>query len=127
MSSPNPSSPSEPPASAPLQQPPPALVRPEPESRLDQLTARLETAKEKAKQAKAELDELTTAVKTELSRLCPGATEIFLHSPHLQTPWQMVQVDSWRFDSTTCKTQYPELYATFAKKSTTWRLSALRS
>lgn len=102
------------------------MVKPEPESRLDQLTARLESAKEKAAQAKAELDELTTAIKAELSRLVPGATEIFLHSPHLSRPWQLVQVDSWRFDSTRCKAEHPIIYATYAKKSTSWRLSALR-
>lgn len=125
MSSPSPSSPSGP-ASVP-QPPAPALVRPEPESRLDQLTARLEPAKEKAAQAKAELDELTTAIKTELSRLAPGATEILLHSPHLSRPWQMEQVESFRFDSTRCKTEYPHIYAAFAKKSITWRLSAMRN
>jgi len=118
-------SPSGPVASPPLQQPPP-MVRPEPESRLDQLTARLEPAKEKAAQAKAELDELTTAIKVELSRLAPGATEIFLHSPHLTRPWQLTQVDSWRFDSTRCKAEHPEIYAAYAKKSTAWRLAAMR-
>lgn len=127
MSCPHPSSPSAPPASAPPTPPPPTLVKPEPESRLDQLTARLEPAKEKASQAKAELDELTTAIKTELSRLAPGATEILLHSPHLSRPWQMEQVESFRFDSTRCKTEYPHIYAAFAKKSITWRLSAMRN
>ncbi len=128
MTSPYPQpSPSAPDASPPQPPPPPALVNPEPESRLDQLTARLETAKEKAKRAKAEEDELTTAIKAELSRLHPGAKEILLHSAHLKTPWLLKQVTTVRFDSTGCRKTHPEVYSAFAKFSTVWRLGPLRN
>lgn len=101
------------------------MVRPEPESRLDQLTARYDQVKAQEMEAKKEAEEITSAIKAELARLHPGQTEILLSSPHLAAPLQMQAVSSWRFDSTRCKATYPEIYAAFAKQSTSWTLRAL--
>lgn len=120
-------SPSAPAASAPPPPllPPPPTVRPEPESRLDQLTARYDQAKAAEKAAKAAAEEITTAIKAELARLHPGATEVLLSSPHLAAPLQLQAVTSWRFDTTRCKAEHPQVYAAFAKQSTSWTLRAL--
>ena len=120
----SPSSPSAPAASDPYPLGPPT-VRPEPESRLDQLSARYDQAKAQEKAAKAAADEVTTAIKAELARLHPGATEILLTSPHLAAPLQLQAVPRWTFDSKGCKATHPQIYAAFARRSTSWTLRAL--
>lgn len=117
-----PPSPAEPDASAP---PPVPMVRPEPDSRLDQLTARYDQAKAQEKAAKAAADEVTTAIKAELARLHPGVREVLLTSPHLTAPLQLQAVSRWTFDSKGCKATHPQIYAAFAKQSTSWRLTPL--
>lgn len=121
----SPPSPSAPAASAPPPPSPAPTVRPEPESRLEQLTARYDRAKAEEKAAKQAAEEITSAIKAELARLHPGATEVLLSSPFLAAPLQLQAVTSWRFDSTRCKAEHPEVYAAFAKQSTSWRLAPL--
>lgn len=103
------------------------VVNPTPESRLDQLTAEYALQKPKADAATERLKELTDSIKAELATLLPdGATSILLTSPHLLKPLRLEAVESWRFDAKTCKTEDPHAYVRFAKKSTTWRLAAVR-
>lgn len=120
----SPPSPSAPAASAPLPDPPP-VVRPTPDSRLEQLTARYDQVKAAEKAAKDEAEQITSAIKGELSRLHPEAEEVLLHSPYLSAPLQLRAVDSWRFDSKGCKATHPQIYAAFAKRSTSWRLARM--
>lgn len=101
------------------------MVRPDPESRLDQLTARYDQVKAQEKEAKAAAEEITTAIKAELARLQPGATEVLLSSPHLAAPLQLQAVSRWTFDSRKCKAEHPQIYAAFARQSTSWTLRAL--
>lgn len=110
------------PASAPSPTP---VVTPEPESRLDQLTARYETAKALAKQASDEFEDLKTSLKAELASRHPEQKRVVLSSPHLLTPLELKAVPSWRFDSKRCKAERPDIYAAFAKQSTSWRLEAV--
>ena len=122
----SPPSPSEPVASAPPK-PPPPLVRPEPESRLEQLTARYDEVKKAEKAAKDAAQELTDAIKAELTRLCPGAPEILLHSAYLSAPLQLKNIPTVRFDAKRCKAEYPIVYSAFAKFGSEWRLSRITS
>ncbi len=101
------------------------MVRPEPESRLDQLTARYDLVKAEEKAAKAAAEEITAAIKAELARLHPGATEILLTGPHLAAPLQMQAVERWTFDAKGCKATHPAIYAAFARRSTSWPLRPL--
>jgi hypothetical protein len=100
-------------------------VRPEPESRLEQLTARYGPAKAKATEAEAELTEIKDGIKAELARLHPEATTVLLNSPHLTEPLQLQAVSKWGFDSKRCKAEHPAIYAAFARQSTSWTLRAL--
>ncbi len=102
--------------------PAPGLVRPEPDSRLEQLAARYDAAKDRADEAKAELDELAAALKNELAAAAPGRDRVVLESPHLRTPLRMAAVGSWRFDAPRFKRDHPELYVRYANRSTAWRL-----
>lgn len=106
------------PASAPA----PGLVRPEPDSRLEQLAALYDGAKDRADAAKAELDELAAALKAELSAAAPGQDRIVLESPYLRIPLRLAAVASWRFDTKGFKAAHPELYVRYANRSTAWRL-----
>lgn len=107
--------------------PPTPIVRPTPESRLDQLAARYDAAKQKAKAAELELTEITDGIKAELSRLHPVHPEVVLTSPFLEAPLQLSRVTSVRFDSKGCKASHPEVYAAFAKWTTSVRLTPVRS
>lgn len=121
-----PSSPSAPVGSAPPK-PPPPVVRPAPESRLEQLTARYDEAKKAEKEKKAEAAEITDAIKAELTRLHPGVPEMLLHSPYLSAPLQLQNVSTVRFDVKSCKEQNPIIYSAYAKFSTQWVLKRIAS
>lgn len=119
MSSPNPSAPD---VSA-LPNSPAPVVNPAKDSRLDQLTAEYALLKPQEKATAERLKHLTTAMKTELANLHPGAPEILLTSPHLTAPLQLQAVSSWRLDSTALKREHPTVWVEFAKQSTSWRLA----
>lgn len=103
------------------------MVTPEPESRLEQLTARLDGVKAKKKQADEEEKELTSAIKGELQRMYPGVTTVVLTSPYLQSPMVMSRRLSWQLDTKALKAQFPQVYASFARQVPSWRLEALGS
>lgn len=106
---------------------PPPVVIPETDSRLEQLTAEWWALKPYVEQMQERLTELTKAIKQEVAAAAPeGASEVVLRSPYLPTPYRLHQVETWRLDTSKLKTQEPVTYARFARKSTSWRLDAVK-
>lgn len=100
----------------------PATVRPEPDSRLDQLSAQYDLVKAEAEKAAGALKAVTDAIKLELSQLAPDATSVDLDSDHLARPLRLNAVTSWRVDANKLKAEDPETYVRYAKQSTAWTL-----
>ena len=101
------------------------IVNPDPQSRLDALAARYAALKPQADALTEQLKTVTDAIKTELTTLHPQATSLLLTSPHLGAPLSLSAVESWRLDTRKLKAEQPELYVTYARKSTSWRLAAM--
>lgn len=99
------------------------VVRPETDSRLDQLAAEYAALEPLAKQYAARLKEITDGIKAELATAAPGETEVLLASTYLAKPLQLQAVESWRLDSKALKAAQPQTWVTYAKKSTSWRLA----
>lgn len=104
----------------------PALVRPEPDSRLDALAARYDEVKTRADAAKAELDDITTAIKAELAAAAPGRDVVVLESSGLAVPLRLSSVLGWRFDAKRCKAEDPHTYVKYATRTTSWRLERVK-
>lgn len=102
-----------------------ATVRPEPESRLEQLAGQYDLAKAEADKAAETLKAITDAIKLELVNAAPGETSIDLVSDDLAAPLRLVAVESWRIDSKKLKTEAPETYVRYAKKTASWTLRAV--
>lgn len=121
------SSPSAPAMSSPQEIPPPPrpVVTPEAESRLEQLSARYDDARQRRDAAEAELKEITDGIKAELSTAHPGAPEVLLNSWALAQPLVLQAVASWRLDTKRIKKEHPDVYAAFAKQTTSWRLAPM--
>lgn len=119
--------PPSPPSSIPLpatEPPPPPtqVVKPEPESRLDQLAAQYAVEKPRLDELAARVEEIKTAIKTELRNQFPTSEDMLLTSPHLEKPLTLKAVRSWRLDSTALKKAHPAIWVTFAKQITSWPL-----
>lgn len=101
------------------------VVRPDPDTRLEQLTAQYDMAKAEADKAASTLKAVTDAIKLELASAAPGETSIDLVSDLLAAPLRLVAVESWRVDAKKLKAEAPETYVRYAKKSTSWTLRAV--
>lgn len=101
------------------------VVKPEPDSRLDQLAAEYAALEPLAKQYAARLKEITDGIKSELATAAPGQTEMLLTSSYLAKPLQLQAVTKWTLDTKALKATDPETYVRWAKRSTSWTLRAL--
>lgn len=102
------------------------VVRPEPDSRLEQLCAQYDLAKAEADKATEALKAITDGIKFELSQaMDQGQTKVDLESPDLARPFRFEAVESWRVDATKLKREQPVIYVQFAKKTTSWRLAPI--
>lgn len=106
----------------------PALVQPEPESRLAHLAARYDALKARADTAKADLEELTTAIKAEMAAAAGHAAgpAIVLDTPDLQRPLRLTAVESWKIDAKRLKVDDPVTYVRWARKSMSLKLERVR-
>jgi hypothetical protein len=101
----------------------PPVVRPAPDTRLDQLAAEYASIKPLADEYTARLKTITDGIKTELVALHPDREEILLVGSTVPLPLRLEAVSSWRLDSKTLKKEKPEVWVRFARQSTSWRLS----
>ena len=101
----------------------PPVVRPEPDTRLDQLVAEYHSLKPLADEYKARLETIINGIKTELVALHPDREEILLVGSTVPMPLRLEAVSSWRLDTKTLKKEKPEVWVRFARQSTSWRLS----
>lgn len=106
----------------------PTFVRPDPESRLAHLAARYDELKARADAARAELDDLTLALKAELSAAapCTAGRTVVLATPDLRRPLRLSAVESWRIDAKRLKAEDPTTYIRWAVKSTSLKLERVR-
>lgn len=106
---------------------PATLVPYAPDTRLAQLCSQYELAKAEAAKAAESLKAITDGIKAELANAAPGATDVRYESPDLGQALRLTAVESWRVDAKKLKAEAPETYVRYAKKSTAWRLEAVRS
>lgn len=106
----------------------PAFVRPEPESRLAHLAARYDDLKARADTAKADLEELTTAIKSEMAAAAGHAAgpTVVLDTPDLQRPLRLTAIEKWRIDAKRLRIDDPATYVRWAVKSTELKLERVR-
>lgn len=102
-----------------------SVVVPEPGSRLEALAEAYAIAKPAVDAAKASLEEITDALKLELTNAAPGATRVDLNAPVLDAPLRLAARTAWRLDTTRLKAELPETYVRYAKQSTYWELRAI--
>lgn len=94
--------------------------------RLAQLHASYDEAQANYDAASSHLDAIKTGIKAELAQLAPeGSTKIALNGTD-GPPLTLTYAESWRVDSRKLKTEDPETYVRFAKKSGSWTLKAAR-
>lgn len=102
------------------------VVRPDPDTRLDQLAAEYYALKPLADEYAARLKTITDGIKAELVELHPDQREILLVGSTVPTPLRLEAVQQWRLDSKNLKQERPELWVRFARQSTLWRLCQLK-
>lgn len=102
--------------------PPPSVIRPDKDSRLEQLCAQYDDAKIKAEESKERLEAIKNEIKSELALRAPGQHKIDLECQYLRKPLRMVATFVNRFDSKQFKTDHPEMYPQYVKQSAHWRL-----
>jgi hypothetical protein len=98
------------------------VVQAQPGTRLEQLAAQYDLAKAEADKAGETLKAVVDAIKLELTLAAPNETTVDLYSPDLARPLRLIAVDSWRVDAKKLKTEAPETYVRYAKRSTSWQL-----
>lgn len=100
----------------------PFTVVPQPESRLEQLHAQFAAAKAAADHANEIFDSVKAAIKFEAMQVAPeGEQRIDVRSQH-GPALRLSYSETWRFDSKRFKTDNPEAYVRYAKKSGSWTL-----
>lgn len=114
----------------PPAEPAPVLVSGLAGSKLEQLHAAYPEAKAAADAANERLKTITDGIKVEaLTAATPDSggvpRRIELRSSVGPT-LRMTYSETWRFDSTRLKAENPELYVSYAKKSGSWRLAAVK-
>ncbi len=93
--------------------------------RLAQLHAEFFAAKEAEDAAKARRTQINDAIKAELSaQIAEGITRVELRGPG-GAPLRMSQSERWTVDSKKLKSEAPEIYVRFARKSVSWGLTAV--
>ena len=102
------------------------VVRPEPDTRLDQLLAEYAALKPQADEYAARLKTVSDGIKAELVERHPDQREILAAGSAGTTPLRLEAVVQWRLDTTKLKAARPEIYAAYARQSTSWRLSQLK-
>jgi hypothetical protein len=102
------------------------VVRPDPDTRLDQLAAEYAALKPLADEYAARLKTIIDGIKAELVQLHPDQREIVLVGSTVSTPLRLEAVSCWRLDTQTLKAEQPGIYVRFAKQSTSWRLSQVK-
>lgn len=103
--------------------PSPARIRASPDSRLTQLAAAYAEAKAQAEAAEGRLKSITDAIKSEMTAAAPDAGTVELDGP---VPLRLSARESWRLDTAKLKAADPETYVRYAKKSTSWVLTAVK-
>jgi hypothetical protein len=101
------------------------VIQPKPDSRLEQLCGQYDVAKAEAEKAAAALKAITDGIKFELIQAAPGETSMTLVSDLVATPLQLSCSERWTVDTKKLKTEDPETYVRYAKKSTPWTLRAV--
>lgn len=102
-------------------------ITPQPDSRLEQLVAQYDDAKDAADAAAERLKTLTDGIKAETTAAAPGVDKITIESPDLRKPLNLSFVESWRVDAKRMKTEDPLTYVRWAKKSAgSWKLERVR-
>lgn len=104
------------------QKPPPALVEPEPGSRLDQLTAEWARVKPAVDAGQARLKEITDAIKVELANQRPDSEDTRLLSSHVAGSLRFYAKPTTRLDTTKLKADLPAVYEAYVKRGTAWEL-----
>jgi hypothetical protein len=99
-----------------------AIVKSQPETRLDALAAEYAQLKPLADATNARLKEITDGIKAELAVAAPGKTSVDFVSPMLDRPLRMTAKTSWRLDSKRLKAEDPGTYVKYAVQSTSWEL-----
>lgn len=104
---------------------PPLTIVPGVGSRLSQLHYAYAEAKAAADEAASRLKGITDAIKAELTAQAPDKTRLVLKSPN-GPALALTYAESWRVDATRLKKENPLIYVTYAKKSGSWSLRAVR-
>jgi len=99
-----------------------------PESRLDELLAKYDAVKDAADEAKALLDALTKAIKTELTGVYTrpdGAPYAAYHlgSPALAKPLHLRWTVSGRLNTADLRATFPDIAERFTEQKGTWVLA----
>lgn len=110
--------------SAPDLPPPPVIpmIQPEPDSRLEQLAAEYWALKPLADEYAERLETIKNGLKAEMAAAAPGQSEVLLSCQYLPSPLRLTARSSWRLDTKALKSEAPELYVKYARRSTSWRL-----
>jgi hypothetical protein len=104
----------------------PPVVRPEPDTRLDQLVAEYHSLKPLADEYRTRLETIKSGIKAELHGLHPDREEILLIGSTVPDPLRLQAVSKWTLDTKTLKKERPELWVRFAKQSTSWELRQVK-
>lgn len=106
----------------------PRVIRPVPDSRLDQLLAQYDLAKAEADKAAETLKPITDGIKSELAaQLADGETVLEVTSDHLARPMRLSNVESWRVDAKKLKAEDPLTYVRYAVQGHSWKLAPVGS
>lgn len=112
---------------APLTEVPGApVVRAEPDSQLEQLTALYDRLDAQVKADSERLEEVKKEIKIELQRLHPTQTEVLLVSGSCSTPLRMYLQTSWRLDSKGLKAKDPATWVRWARETHSWYLARVK-
>lgn len=101
-------------------------IKPEPDTRLDQLAAEYAALKPLAEEYAQRLESIKDGIKAELASAAPGATKVLLTCSYLEKPLQLSARTSWRVDMKRLKAEQPETYVRYAVQSTSWSLGSIR-
>ena len=104
----------------------PPVVRPEADTRLDQLVAEYHSLKPLVDDYVDRLETIKTGIKSELRTLHPDRTEILLIGSTIGDPLRLEAVSKWGLDTKTLKAAEPAIYARFARQSTSWYLRQVK-
>lgn len=104
----------------------PPVVRPDADTRLDQLVAEYHSLKPLADEYAERLETIKTGIKAELRGLHPDRTEILLIGSTTGDPLRLEAVTKWGLDTRKLKETEPETYARFARQSTSWYLRQVK-